>query len=140
MSYFWNEKQQEPYFGRLLPVLLAAFMLLIAAGMWGCPVYNVWSESKAGQAELARAEFNRKVAVQEAEAKRESASKLAEADTVRAMGIAASNRIIGQSLEQNPAYLTWLYYENLKETSNQVIYVPTEASLPITEATRHEQP
>jgi len=70
----------------------------------------------------------------EAHAKFEASIELAKADTVRARGIAQSNQIIGQSLKGNPEYLTWLYIDNLKETQNQIIYVPTEASLPILEA------
>ena len=65
--------------------------LLIAAGMGGCPVYNVWAQRMAGAVELARAEQNRKVAIAEAEAKRESAKEYAEAEIIRARGVVESN-------------------------------------------------
>lgn len=117
-------------------VLLSA----VALGMWGCPVYSVYSARKNGEAILAHATSSKLAKVQEAEATRESASKLAEADSLRALGVAAANRIIGQSLDNNPKYLTWLFYESIKETQNQIIYVPTESNLPITEAGRHALP
>jgi len=42
---------------------------------------------------------------------------------------------IGNSLKDNEAYLRWLYIEALKEKQGaEVIYVPTEAGLPILEA------
>lgn len=100
---------------------------LIILAFWGIPKYNVYSARKEGEAILAHAQSSREVAVAvaEARAKMESAALLAEADTIRARGIAASNQIIGKSLESNPAYLQWLWIEQLKETHNQIIYLPS---------------
>jgi hypothetical protein len=110
---------------------------LIVLGMWGCPAYNVYSSRKSGQARLAEAQSSREVAVAEAKAKMEAASLLAQADTIRAHGIAASNLIIGQSLDNNPRYLQWLFIDQLKDTKDQVIYVPSgNMGLPILEAPR----
>lgn len=106
--------------------------------LWGCPNYNVYSQRLSGEAELAKAEYSRKTAVVEAEAKQQSAQSLAAADTLRAMGVARSNQIIGQSLKDNPDYLKWLWVESLKERNGDIIYVPTEANLPILEATRKQ--
>lgn len=119
-------------YGSVILFILAALCVLAA---WGCPQYNVYTARKEGEAVLAHAQSSREVAVAEARAKMESAALLAQADTIRAHGIAASNKIIGQSLEDNPAYLQWLWIENIKETNNQVIYVPGgNLGLPITEA------
>ena len=48
--------------------------------------------------------------------------------------MAAANEIIGQSLKNNEAYLRYLWIQNLESGSNSVVYVPTEAGLPILEA------
>lgn len=104
--------------------------------MAGCPYYNVWQQGLHGKAELARAQQNRMIRVQEAEAAKESASLLADAEIQRAKGVAEANRIIGNSLHGNEAYLRYLWIHQLAETKNQIIYVPTEASLPILEAGR----
>jgi hypothetical protein len=106
---------------------------LVVLGMWGCPKYNVYKQRKEGEAMLAHAQSSREVAVAEAKAKMESASLLAQADTIRAHGIARSNQIIGQSLTDS--YLHWFWIDNI-DKSNNVIYVPTEANLPIMEASR----
>lgn len=106
---------------------------LVTLGMWGCPTYNVYKQKMDGQAILAHAQSSREVAVAEAKAKMESATLLAEADTIRAHGIARSNQIIGQSLTD--AYLHWFWIDNI-DKSNNVIYVPTESNLPILEAGR----
>ena len=111
----------------------------LCGGLYGCPKYNVYSQKLAGEAELARAESNRKIAIAEAEAKKESAKQLAEAEVIRAEGVAKANTIIGDSLKNNEAYLRYLYITGLNETDdkgNKIIYVPTEAGLPILEAGR----
>lgn len=116
---------------------LFAFIGLITLAMWGCPKYRVYSARKEGEAILAHAQSSREVAVAEARAKMEAAAMLAQADTIRAHGIAASNKIIGQSLEGNPAYLQWLWIDELKQTHNQIIYIPSgQMGMPILEANR----
>jgi regulator of protease activity HflC (stomatin/prohibitin superfamily) len=102
--------------------------------MWGCPNYSVYQQNLEGEAELARATQNRQISIQEAQAKKESAKDLAEAEVIRARGAAQANEIIGKSLEGNEAYLHYLFINNMEHTQNQVIYIPTEAGLPILEA------
>jgi len=98
----------------------------------------VWSQGIEGQAELARAEQSRKIAIVEAMAKMESAKSLAQADIERARGAAEANKILGESLKGNEDYLRYLWIQGLEHGGNSptVIYVPTEAGLPILEAHR----
>ncbi len=117
------------------------FLLIVAGLMAGCPSYNVWQSSMAGKAELASADYTRQVAVVEAQAKLDAASKLAEAEVARAKGVAQANQIIGDSLKGNEAYLRYLWINNLDgKGDKQVIYVPTETGLPILEAGRFSKP
>lgn len=117
---------------------LGVFVVLgmIVLCMWGCPKYKVYTQRKEGEAIMAHAQSSREVAVAEARAKMESATLLAQADTIRAHGVARSNEIIGQSLKNNEAYLHWLWIDNIEKNPQAVIYVPTEANLPIFEAGR----
>lgn len=109
--------------------------LLFLSGCTQFPPYYVWQQKLEGEAELQKANFSKQVLIQEALAKKESAQFLAEAEVLRAQGVAKANAIIGDSLKNNEAYLRWLYIEGLKEKSGQeVIYIPTEAGLPILEA------
>ena len=110
--------------------------IFVAGAAYVVPNYRVWQQNKVGEAELARAEQNRQIAVQEARAKEESAKSLANAEIIRAQGIAEANRIIGDSLKNNDAYIHYLWVEALRETQNAVVYIPTEAGIPITDATR----
>lgn len=121
-------------------VLLVIIVIgLLCGGLYGCPKYSVYNQRLQGEAELARAESNRKIAIAEAEAKKESAKQLAEAEIIRAEGVAKANTIIGDSLKNNEAYLRYLYITGLNDSDdngNKIIYVPTEAGLPILEAGR----
>ncbi len=113
-------------------------LIFIILVIWGLcafsSVYGVWSEGKRGEAELSHAEYNRKIATLEAKAKEESAHHLAASEIIRAEGVAKANLIIGESLKGNEAYLRYLWIDGLQSTKGQVIYVPTEANLPLLEA------
>jgi regulator of protease activity HflC (stomatin/prohibitin superfamily) len=120
----------------LIGLVFIAFLVVgggVGGCMYGMPMYNVYHQQMEGEAELAKANFSKQVAVQEAHAKMESAKLLADAEVLRAEGVAKANKIIGDSLTNNEAYLRYLFVNNLEHTQNQVIYVPTEANLPILE-------
>lgn len=115
-------------------------IILLVGGMYGCPQYSVYRERLNGEADLAKAESTRRVAVLEAQAKLDAAGKLADAEIARSKGVAEANRIIGDSLKGNDAYLRYLWIDRLGAEKSEVIYVPTEAGLPILEAGRlHKQ-
>ena len=116
--------------------IAVASVLTMGSGMVGCPVYEVWRVQKAGEAELAQADQNRQIAVAQARAKAESAHFEADAEVTRATGVARANEIIGRSLQGNEAYLRYLWINGLEQNRNAVIYVPTEATLPLLEASR----
>mgnify|MGYP001574859729 CR=1 FL=1 len=118
-------------------------LLLILGGVGGClafqPIYSVWEQQKAGEAELARADSNRKIATLEANAKLESSRSLALAEIERAKGVAESNKIIGEGLKGHEEYLRYLWIMSLEHAAlkgSTVVYIPTEANLPILEAGR----
>ena len=122
---------------------IAGGLLLIGAivvgAFAGCPHYHVYQQRLAGQAKLAEAESSRQIATQEAHAKMESAKMLAQAEIERAKGVAEANKIIGDSLKGNEDYLRYLWIHNLESGSNSVIYIPTEAGLPILEAGKRKE-
>ena len=116
-------------------VLIVGGIVVLGAVIFiGGPQYNVWQQSLAGKAELQKAEYTRQVAVLEAQAKKDSASQLADAEIIRAQGVAKANQIIGDSLKDNREYLQYLYITGLEEGSNKgnvTIYVPTEGGMPV---------
>ena len=114
-------------------VLIAA---VIAAAMYILPQWNVWRANLEGQAALRRAENERKVQIEDAKARRESAVELAQAEIERARGVAEANRIIAEGLGGPEGYLRYLWISKLGENGQDVIYIPTEAGIPILEAGR----
>lgn len=111
-----------------------ALCLIILSFIFLHPIYSVWSQRLAGEGELARAESNRQIRTLEAKADEEAAHSLCAAEIIRAEGVAEANKIIGNSLQDNEGYLRYLWIQGLQTNQMQVIYVPTEANLPILEA------
>ncbi|MDD5440522.1 MAG: prohibitin family protein [Candidatus Omnitrophica bacterium] len=64
----------------------------------------------------------------------QKAEKDAQIAVAKAKGVAESNKIIAGSISDN--YLRYLWIEGLQSNEKQIIYVPTEANLPIMEAGR----
>lgn len=129
----------------LISIGIAVFIGTIFGLIAGWQYMRVWIAETGGKAEYAQAEQNRRIVILEAEANNESATQNAQAtikietakataEIERAKGVAEANRIIGDSLKGNEAYLRYLYINGLTQGSGQIIYVPTEAGLPILEA------
>lgn len=92
--------------------------------------YSVEKQGLVGQAELRRAEQNRQIQVEQAQAERDAA-------TLRAEAIA----IVGQAAKDFPEYRYQEFLGAFAEalhsgTIDQIIYIPTEANIPITDAGR----
>jgi regulator of protease activity HflC (stomatin/prohibitin superfamily) len=125
-------KQQN---GFIDPVIsLSAIGIIVIGGIIfiGGPQYNVWQQSLAGKAELQKAEYTRQVAVLEAQAKKDSAQQLADAEIIRATGVAKANQIIGDSLKGNPSYLQYLWITQGEENTNRTVYmVPSNGGAPV---------
>lgn len=118
-------------------VLLA---VVVGIALVGMPTYNVYSKQMKGKAAYEEAVQNRRIRVLEAQAALDSAELTAKAEVARARGTNEANRIMAESLGGPDNYLRWAYINMLQETAGQgdrqVIYIPTEAGLPILEAGR----
>lgn len=109
-----------------------AGIIVIAGLAFGLPQYGVWTKTLSGKAQLQEAEYTRQVAVLEAQAKKDSAQQLAEAEIIRAQGVAKANSIIGESLKDNPAYLQYLWITEGEKDSNRTVYmIPSNGGAPV---------
>ncbi len=121
-------------------VLVVIGLVVLAAILIGWPRYNVYRQEMAGKAAYAQAEQDRRIRVLEAQAALDSAELTAQAEIARARGTNEANRIMADSLGGPDNYLRWSYINMLQETAGsgdrQVIYIPTEAGMPILEAGR----
>lgn len=122
---------------QLKHVIIAIVVVLAFIGviMFGMPVYRVWSQEMKGKAELAEAEQNRRIKVEEARANFEAEKLNAKAEIERAKGAAEAIKIENGTLTQT--YIQYLWVRNQNNLNEKtVIYIPTEANLPILEAGR----
>jgi regulator of protease activity HflC (stomatin/prohibitin superfamily) len=106
---------------------------VVAAAMVGCPQYEVYTKRLNGEALLAHAHAARQVLVQQAQAEKDAAALRAEAI-----------KIVGQAAKDFPEYRHQEFIGAFAEALHsgrisQIIYVPTEANIPITEAGRWSQ-
>ena len=127
-------KQQNGFLTTPGAVIALGSVIVIAGLAFGIPQYGVWTKTLSGKAQLQEAEYTRQVAVLEAQAKKDSAQQLADAEIIRATGVAKANEIIGNSLKDNREYLQYLYITGIEEGSqkgNVTIYVPTEGGMPV---------
>ena len=134
-----REKAQRKVIAKWIIAGSLSLVMFVTSLMAGIPVYNVWQKGLSGKAALKQAEWDRQIAVKEAEAKTQAAKFLAKAEVERAKGVSEANKIIGASLKGNESYLRYLWIQGLHDGSSEVIYIPTEANLPILEATRKIQ-
>ena len=114
-------------------ISIVSTILLIVLIFVGIPMYRVWSQEMAGKAEFAKAEQNRKIKIEEAKANLEAEKLNAQAEIERAKGAAQAIEIENGKL--TPAYIQYLWVRQQGTNSaEKIIYIPTEASLPILEA------
>ena len=124
--------KQQGFIDPVAVVVFGGIVLFAGIIFIGGPQYNVWQQSLAGKAELQKAEYTRQVAVLEAQAKKDSAQQLAEAEIIRAQGVAKANSIIGDSLKGNPAYLQYLWITQGEGNTERTVYmVPSNGGAPV---------
>lgn len=129
----YNKKAQENIF-LLFIIFIVIIGIIIFA--FAIPNYKVYSKELSGKADLKEAEWSRQIQIEEAQANLESEKLNALAEIERAKGVAEANRIIGEGLKNNSEYIHYLWVKGLTDGSSEVIYVPTEANIPIMEASR----
>jgi len=110
----------------LISMLVVLFMLA-----W--PRYRIWQKGLAGEASLMQAVHERQILVEQARAERDAAKLRAEAI-----------QIVGQAAKDFPEYR---YQEFLgafgeafqNDSISKIVFIPTEANVPITETGRTSQ-
>jgi len=121
-------------------VIIVSFLIFVTVMVGilaGWPRYKVWSQEMKGKAELARAEQNRQIKIEEAKANLEAEKLNALAEIERAKGAAEAIKIENGSLSEKYIQYLWVRQQsNLNDRT--VIYIPTEANLPILEANRQK--
>jgi len=118
---------------KLFIAVVVTGLLVIIGLMFGLPRYTVWQQEMAGKARLAEATQSRQILIEQARAEKDAAVLQAEAI-----------KIMGEAAQKYPEYrkqeFIGAFGEALKAGKiNQIIYVPTEANIPILEASKRPE-
>lgn len=142
MRDFWDD-----FGGWVIGIIVAvAVITVLVFGIGGIvnwyQTFKVYSAEQEGKAELQKAEFTRQIAQLDAQAAIAKAKGDAQAEIERAKGAAEANKILADSLEGKEDYLKYLYIQQLCQGNDhrEIIYVPTDGLLPVTEAGRGVAP
>lgn len=124
-------------------VSIGVVAAIIVGLMFGIPKYNVWQQEMEGKAEMARAEQNRMILVEEAKAKLEAEKLNAQAEIERAKGMAEAMEIENGKLTST--YNQYLFIRTLEKISDkgslpQIIYMPTEGMVPVMNMNQNQNP
>ena len=122
-------KFQKGSADNILIGLIAVFVIaIILIFLFAWPQYKVWQQGMVGQAQLSKAQQSEQIAIETAKAELESAKLRAEAI-----------KVMGKAAQEFPEYrqqeFIGAFGEALREGNiSQIVYVPTEANIPVLEA------
>lgn len=124
---------------KALVIIFAFIAILVVVLMVGLPVYNVWQQEMAGKAEMAKAEQNRKILIEEAKARLEAEKLNAQAEVERARGMAEAMKLENGTL--NTTYNQYLFIRTLEKLADkgdlpQIIYMPSEGLVPVMDVSK----
>lgn len=124
-------------FGYAITIILLVGLPSIAWAIFGYPIWRVWAQEQSGKADLAQAHQEQQVQVARAKGRVDAAVLNKQAAIIEAEAVAEQIKRIGEQLTSHGLFLRWQWIKMMEESeNNDVIYVPTEANLPILEATR----
>jgi|SRR5690606_5463976 len=128
-------KNQKSIFGVFVLIIIAIVVM-----MFGLPMYNVWQQEMAGKAEMAKAEQNRRILVEEAKARLEAEKLNAQAEIERAKGMAEAMSIENGTLSS--IYNQYLFIRTLEKLADkgnlpQIIYMPSEGLVPVMDVSQN---
>lgn len=124
--------------GTIILWLIVSIAISMVWFMWGLQVWRVWAQGKRGEADLMQAHREQQIQVARAQGRLDAANLNKQAAIVEAEAVAAQIEKIGKQLTQHDLYLKWQWIKMMDDgdCDREIIYVPTEANLPVLEALR----
>jgi len=137
INYDYLEAKQKRITTMWIAIIILTIIGVIISIMAFFPKYRVWSQEMEGRAEFAKAEQNRRIRIEEARANLEAEKLNAAAEIERAKGASEAIKIENGSLSEKYIQYLWVRQQD-KLNDKTVIYIPTEANLPILEAGKNK--
>lgn len=115
--------------------------IIVLWSLVGYPKWRVWAAHQQGLADLAQANNEQQIQIAEAKARYQAAELNKKAAIIEAEAVAEQVAKIGKELTTHDLYLKWQWIKMMEDTHSEddqrtVVYVPTEANIPILEARR----
>lgn len=118
-------------------VFFGVSFMVTTLGFIVLPLWNVWASRLGGQAKLQEANNEQKIQIATAQARLDAAEINKKAAIIEAEAVAQQIEKIGKNLKTHDLYLKWQWIKMMEtRPDSSVIYVPTEANIPILEAGR----
>jgi hypothetical protein len=134
-----EERRKDVRLGIKIAVGALVFTLLIIwAWKYATPKYNLYRAETEKRAVIAEQRAQSEAAEFAAISEVTQAQARADAEVIRATGLAEAQAIISETLTED--YIRYLYIQAIEGNPNQIIYIPTEAGLPVLEAGRFGVP
>ena len=137
INYDYLEAKQKRITTMWIAIIILTIIGVIISIMAFFPKYRVWSQEMEGRAEFAKAEQNRRIRIEEARANLEAEKLNAAAEIERAKGASEAIKIENGSLSEKYIQYLWVRQQD-KLNDKTVIYITTEANLPILEAVKNK--
>jgi regulator of protease activity HflC (stomatin/prohibitin superfamily) len=126
--------------GNILMAVGGLAVIIIGWVLVGYPRWNVWASHQQGLADLQQAKNEQQIQIAQAQSRLDAAHINKKAAIIEAEAVAEQIQAIGAQLTTHDLYLRWQWIKMMEDThqdaNNSIIYVPTEANLPILEARR----
>lgn len=122
-----------------LPAIAGTIIFVVIVWvLFGYQHWKVWSAHQSGLADLTKAKNEQQIQIAKAQSRLDAAQLNKQAAVVEAEAVAAQIQSIGTQLQSHDLYLRWQWIKMMEDGNHgaKVIYVPTEANLPILEAMR----
>ena len=122
-------------------LVIISVLVVIAVVAWilfGYPIWRVWASHREGLADLQQAKNEQQIQIAEAQSRLDAAEINKKAAIIEAQAVSAQIKEIGVQLATHDLYLKWQWIKMMEDRDGETIYVPTEANLPILEATRRQ--
>lgn len=123
------------------PAIWVVGLIIVASFAWGLsigPRWTVWAAHQKGLADLAQAKNEQQIQIAEAQGRLDAADLNKKAAVIEAEAVKLQIAEIGSELTKHDLYLRWQWIKMMEDGNSgaKVIYVPTEANLPILETSR----
>jgi len=121
---------------------IALLVIGLAWVLLGYPLWRIWAAHPSGLADLQQAKNEQQIQIAEGQSRFNAAELNKQAAVIEAEAVALQIKAIGEQLTKHDLHLRWQWIKMMEESEVKMntVYVPTEANIPILEATRLAKP